>query len=76
MALKVSLEIANNSSSLCVQRRISVSGTLAIDTAEEEALELFRLSWERVVTPIQRGLGLIDDAADLLPEDDEDFELF
>lgn len=39
MALKVSLEIANNSSSLCVQRRISVSGTLAIDTAEEEALE-------------------------------------
>lgn len=63
--LKLMLEIKGNNLSQCVARQVRITGVMPVNVPMEDALEQFRAAWERVVTPVQVGMGFTQN--DTLP---------
>lgn len=55
--LKLMLEIKGNNLSQCVARQVRISGVMPVNVPMEDAIEQFREAWERVVAPVQVGMG-------------------
>ena len=63
--LKLMLEIKGNNLSQCVARQVRISGVMPVNVPMEDALEQFREAWERVVAPVQVGMGFTENGTSL-----------
>lgn len=76
--LKLMLEIKGNNLSQCVARQVRITGVMPVNVPMEDALEQFRAAWERVVTPVQVGMGFTerDASFDFIDELDAEEAVF
>lgn len=77
--LKLTIEIRGNNISQNIGREVRITGILPVTVPMEDALEEFRKAWERVVTPVQVGMGYVadgggDDPGDASSEFLDDFD--